>query len=510
MPATGTSARSRSSKSVVKEVATCLALAALLSAAFLLFSDTRGYTLYYGDAAAHLNIARRLSDGRAPGYEQLGTVWLPLPHLLMAPLARYGSLWRSGLAGALPAALFFVLGTGFLYAAVRHATGSRAAAITAAALFAGNPNLLYLQSTPMTEPIFLGLLAAAIYFTVRGSALGAGFALLLATLTRYDGWFLLPFFALFFLLARSAKAAVLFLLLASLGPIYWLAHNQYIYSDALEFYHGPHSARAIQQRGLDRSYARHPGDHDLRTAARYYRHAMELALGRPLLWAAAAGIALALVRKSTRPLALLALPVPFYVLSIHSGGTPLFLPDLYPHSYYNTRYALAALPACAAAAGVLAGLLPRPALRVMAAIALLTAGLGGWLLHPSVQSWVTWKESEANSRGRRQWTEQAAEFFGHAWRPDDGIFTASGDVLAVYQAAGIPLRETLNDGYGPAYLPALQRPDLFLREHWIVCIAGDPMSFLLTNPRRYAHLAERVASFTGDREPVIEIYRKLP
>ena len=40
----------------------------------------RGYVLYYGDAEAHLNIARRIVDSRTPGPEQIGTVWLPLPH----------------------------------------------------------------------------------------------------------------------------------------------------------------------------------------------------------------------------------------------------------------------------------------------------------------------------------------------------------------------------------------------------------------------------------------------
>ena len=46
----------------------------------------RGYTLYYGDAEAHLNLARRVVDSRTPGLSQIGPVWLPLPHLLMLPL----------------------------------------------------------------------------------------------------------------------------------------------------------------------------------------------------------------------------------------------------------------------------------------------------------------------------------------------------------------------------------------------------------------------------------------
>ena len=48
-----------------------------------------GAILYYGDAEAHLNIARRIVDSRTPGWCQLGTTWLPLPHLLMIPLVRH-------------------------------------------------------------------------------------------------------------------------------------------------------------------------------------------------------------------------------------------------------------------------------------------------------------------------------------------------------------------------------------------------------------------------------------
>src|SRR5260221_1246868 len=87
---------------------------ALLSAGAVRFVYQHGYILYYGDAAAHLNIARRVADSRTPGLDQLGTVWLPLPHLLMAPLAGDNRLWRTGIAGAIPSAGCFVLAGGFL------------------------------------------------------------------------------------------------------------------------------------------------------------------------------------------------------------------------------------------------------------------------------------------------------------------------------------------------------------------------------------------------------------
>src|SRR5581483_4864598 len=338
----------RSNPSAAREILLCLLCAAAVSAAFVWFCLARGYTLYYGDAAAHINVARRIIDSRRPGYEQLGTVWLPFPHVLMLPLVRSDSMWRSGAAGAIPAALCFVVGAVCFYAAVRRATGSRAGAITAAAAFGLNPNLLYLQSTPMTEAVFFGCFAAAVLFCAafqaRPSAwraLGAGAAVLAASLTRYEGWFVIPFFALFFWISGSGKHAAIFAALASLGPLYWLGHNAYIYSDPLEFYRGQFSAHAIYARALAGGLPRYPGDHDFHAAWKYYKEAMELVMGRPLVWMAPAGAAIALIKKSARPLLLLALPIPFYILSLHSGGTPIFVPKLYPYSYYNTRYALA-------------------------------------------------------------------------------------------------------------------------------------------------------------------------
>ena len=63
---------------------------------------SNGWLLYYGDAEAHLNIARRMVDSRTPGYDQVGTVWLPLPHWLMLPFVRVDWMWLTGVAGAIP------------------------------------------------------------------------------------------------------------------------------------------------------------------------------------------------------------------------------------------------------------------------------------------------------------------------------------------------------------------------------------------------------------------------
>src|SRR6266699_852243 len=72
--------------------------AVIIVDAFLYFLS-RDQTFVHIDAIAHVNKARGLFDNFAPGLRQLGTVWLPLPHLLIAPLAAIDPLWRSGAAG---------------------------------------------------------------------------------------------------------------------------------------------------------------------------------------------------------------------------------------------------------------------------------------------------------------------------------------------------------------------------------------------------------------------------
>src|ERR1700736_1443665 len=69
-----------------------------------------GNLLLYGDAVAHINIARRIFDSKTPGLLQLGTVWLPLPHLLMIPFLISGEMWRRGIGGSIPSMAAYVFG----------------------------------------------------------------------------------------------------------------------------------------------------------------------------------------------------------------------------------------------------------------------------------------------------------------------------------------------------------------------------------------------------------------
>ena len=114
------------------------------------FFAAHGWLYYYGDAEAHLNIARRLFDTPAFGWEQLGSPWLPLPHVLIAPFAASDSLWRNGLAGSIPTAACFVTAALFLFAAVRESLGSSAAAWTAMLVLLHGPR--YRHFVRLTRP----------------------------------------------------------------------------------------------------------------------------------------------------------------------------------------------------------------------------------------------------------------------------------------------------------------------------------------------------------------------
>jgi len=332
------------------------------SAAAVWFFHAHGWLLYYGDAEAHLNAARRIFDNRTPGYDQIGPPWLPLLHLLVLPFVHDDALWRSGLAGAIPPAACFVAASLFLFAAVRRVFHSTPAALVSAALLASNPNMMYLQSTAMTEAVFAAALAALLYFSVRfrqtqgwGALTGAAIAALAGTLTRYEGWFILPFAAAYFFFAakrRRAAAALVFSILAGAGPLWWLFQNWWLTRDALDFYRGPYSARAIQ------GGKPYPGFHNWPLAWMYYRTAVRLCAGRWLELLALLGAVAALAKRAFWPLFLLSLPPMFYLWSVHSSGIPIYVPELWPHSYYNTRYGLAALPLMALAAAALVAAVP--------------------------------------------------------------------------------------------------------------------------------------------------------
>lgn len=453
-----------------------------------LYSLRHGYVLLYGDAVAHINIARRVFDSRTPGPLQLGTVWLPLQHVLMMPFLVVRSMWTSGVGGSIPSMAAFILGAVGIFRLVRGALSFRGepdlavrlTAWLAVAIYVGNPNLLYLQTTAMTEPLSISFFIwVVVYFSefVQQAGWGGdergrgapnalvkcGWCLLGATLTRYDGWFLavvLVFLALWTTSRRGTGSWRLdrgfrrFVLLAALGPVLWVAYNGIVYRNVLEFADGPYSAKAIEQRSCGPNCTPHPGTNELPVAASYFLKSAELNVatgnwGRVwLVLLVISALIVALFERRLWALLVLWVPLPFYMLSVAYSGVPIFIPPWWPYTHYNVRYGLELLPTFAVFVPLLAYFLAGfvwNSLGRVAVAALTVALIAGSYIAVWRSQPICFQEAWINSRSRIALEHEMAVTLEQL--PSDSTFLMYlGDHVGALETAGIPLRRTINEG----------------------------------------------------------------
>ena len=499
----------------------------------LVVSYAHGYVLLYGDAVAHLAIARRIFDSRNPGLAQLGGVWLPLPHLLMLPFVWRMDWWQNGIAGAWPSLLCYLLGVAGMYRLSRRMLPIRWA-LVATAFFGLNPNLLYLSTTAMTEPLFLAELVWATLLTmecvdaVRGSRRGEvakrllalGLVIVAAVYTRYDGWILgaAVWCVVTWCLAREREMwrrvrlpFVVFTLLAVAAPLGWLAYNQHFFHDPLDFMRGPYSAPAIEKKTSPPGSRHYRGWHNPGWALLFYTRTAQVDVaawetGFGVMLAAVGGLVLALRRKRSLASLLLWMPLPFYVYSVAYGSIPIFIPQLWPHSYYNARYGMEMLPALAlfmvlAASWVearLAGSRPM-APRLMAPVAFALVAVNTvWMMYRVP---LVLKEGIVNSTTRMA-LEQAVADQLRLMPPGSPILMYNSDHVGALQDAGIPLKQTLNEGDYDSWMAALRDPAK--QAAYVVAIAGDPVSKAVKeHPEGLTELT--VLCTTG--QPCARVYR---
>jgi hypothetical protein len=514
------------------------AFATLISLAAFLYFYSHDKILLYGDAVAHINIARRVFDSQFPGLSQLGTVWLPLPHLLTLPFIVNDKMWSSGIGGSLPSMVAFVFGavgiaqifwsSGLLHSD-EEAGGARIwAGWLAALVYLCNPNLLYMQSTAMTEPLALALVIWAIYFYCRlvaeqraalldaineeesqAHARGARRALLhcalvlaAAELTRYDCWFLtaavgIAVFLRIFVRFRSLelvryKQAVqkrlgtqflLFAAVIAVVPLFWLAYNQLVFGNALEFANGKYSARAIAERSLRAGNPLHPGSHEVRVAAGQYWEAARLNVGNDrlasgvLTVAVVGGVSLLLVEASVA--LLLWIPLAFYIWAIAYGGIPIFVPGRWPFSYYNVRYGLELLPAVAVSCGYLLLLIfrrweKRPVRLLVTAV--LVVLVGAAYARTCVSGPAGLREGEINSAGRIALHKEIATVLKQL--PPNATFVVSlTEHVGVFERAQIPLRRTWNESSHRKGEKEFDFP--LTRGDYALAFEGDPVALMV-------------------------------
>ncbi len=451
-------------------VAVLAGLASLLASAWFV---TSGLALAYGDALSHLTIARRLADTMTePGLGQLGTVWLPVPHLLLAPFVLTLWAWQSGWgAAALGACCLAATASGLYRTAARWGLGltARLVAVAVAVL---NPSMLYLHSTALTEPVLIagiaGTLAGLSNWATKRRRLSsgelavfAGIPAAVATMSRYEGWALVAGGALFvavlaWLRDRTPGAVVRYAFGFAVVPfatmLWWLAHNWVTYHDPFAFVSGPYSASALQAdlvaQGLTTK-----GDAGSSLATIALAVATTAGAGTVVL-AGLSLVVMLLVERSARRwlfVAFTATTTAFMFVSLYTGQAVIFNPASSATSVWNNRYGMAALLGLALVIGIatdevslrLGRRAPgktRPRRLVLAAlVAVVLAGQAVW----ASGDWATRALvlGEAVTQVSNTGPREAADWLGSHY--DGGHIVLDESVAAnnILPLAGISLRE---------------------------------------------------------------------
>lgn len=440
-----------------------------------------GLGLAYNDARSHLDIGRRVVEGLKPGIAQLGSVWLPLPHILMVPTVWNDFFWHSGLAGALVSMISFVAMGVIIYQFLKQLNVGLLGRFFGVLVFVANVNILYLQSTAMTELLLLTTMTAGAYYLMLWAKtdeilnlIKSAFFIMLSTVTRYDGWFLLFVTTLIVAYTVFRKngyketegKVLLFVTLGGLGVVLWFLWNWMIFGDPLYFAFGEFSAKA-QQNQLDEA-----GDlatkHNLWLSVKIYLYALVYnSYAYQVLLGFFGLIALWSTKiKYEVKIALIALLAPlfFNVLALYLGHSVLFIQGLSGNTWFNVRYGIMLLPSIAIFAGFL----------VDKAKDLRWTLIGLYIFVTffafANQDAVTIDDAQVGS-SQKNVTEVSGWLAENAADEKGFVLISAASHDAIIFSSGMQMKRFIHEGTGAYWQSATTTPDRWVR--WIVMRTHD-------------------------------------
>jgi len=496
-----------------------LFLALIAGGIATIWSYSKDYIIAYGDAESHLNIAKRVVDSLTPEFAQLGGIWLPLPHIFLMPFVYFDWLWRTGLAGSIVSGIAFIISAVYIYKIAHLLTKNTGASFLAALVFILNPNILYLQSTPMTELsliVFFVLSSYNFILFLKDEELlpliMAAFFGFCATLSRYDGWALVMMeagilFLYYFPVAfgfggedepegendagediatledRSLfketwslfeGRLILFGTLAFAGIALWLFWSFLILGDPLYFTHSQFSANSQQMGWLAKGQL--PAYHNIIASLKYYFVTAMSSAGVFIFIAAILGMLLFLFDRASknRFFILLLLLVPFFfnVLTLFLGQSIIFIPSLTPITFewtlFNVRYGVMMVPFVAIFLGYLAN---RSGIFGKTLIV-------GLIVAQTVLYIIGFSPVLALDDGTRGLSSQAAKLpDAQYWLEAhyDGGLVLMDDykrLLSVIRTP-IPMKNIIYIGNKPYWEESLVAPETYAR--WIIIQKGDEL-----------------------------------
>ncbi len=468
----------------------------LLSVGASFFVYSNNLLLMYNDSRSHLNIARRVIDNLTPGIAQFGGTWLPLYHILLLPFVWNDFLFHSGLAGNIISALAYIGASYYLYKISSLLTKSPVAILTALVIFSLNPNLLYMQATPMTETLLLFSVNASLYYLLVWSRkqelvyiITAAFFIFLGTLVRYDAWFVVIFeaFFIFFVTLKNKdyKIAegnyVTFLTLSSLGIILWFLWNLLIWKNPLYFLLGEFSARA-QQKELFESAGNLTTKYNIVQSTLVFLSAMYENIGTLFVLTGFVGAILMFIRKenivSKMYSIVLVSPIIFNIISLFGGISVIFTkayPDTDIHSIFNVRYGLMGLTAIAIFSGYLADfIVGKLRFFYISLILIATYVFIQMFIFYQLTIPVVIEDTMIGKSGFKTIQEETATAIRNNYTDGLILMSAGASDDPIMYTTHLPLNVFIHEGTGKYWKTSLTRPEIYAT--FIVACQGDSIS----------------------------------
>lgn len=491
-------------------------LLSVLSGACFWYYYMNKLGLSYNDARSHLDIGRRIVEGLKPGLAQVGSVWLPLNHILMVPTIWNDWMWHSGFSGSIQSMIGFVV-TGLLVSLyLRELNVGILGRIIGVVVFTLNINILYLQSTAMSELLLIATMMGGAYELLLWQKndnilhlIKSAFWIMLATLTRYDGWFLLMYATVLVVLETLRKKGfktvegmvILFLTLAALGVFLWFLWNQLIFKDALYFAFGPFSAHTQQEQMSKAGVLITKSN--LWLSLKVYLYALMFnSYTFPAILAGFGAIALwydrrlsSSVRVSTT---ILLSPLFFNVLMLFLGFSVLFVQGISGNTWFNIRYGIMLMPAIAIFVGYLVDR-AKP-LRLVLVLTLILVLFFAVANNDS----VTLDDARVGS-SQKNVSEVAGFLHTHAINEKGFILISAASHDAIIFSSGLPMKRFIHEGTGLYWENATTLPDRWAR--WIVMRTYDDNDLTWKAVSRVPGFAmyQKVASY-----PFADVYELKP
>jgi len=502
----------------------------LISWGSFIYFTSQGVGFLHFDTQAHLLIARRVCDSSSPGLAQLGAVWLPLTHLASLPLV-CSDVWSNtfvgtviltvtlalvvlvvrhstkGLViplrifvaltcviayllawGALRTNVFYTAGLGmtaismfcycmlgfYMFKFVSELTKSQTAGVIAWLVVMLNPNILYLQSTSMTElPMYFGVLVSMYSFwrlTKEPSSLKwifwSGVSCFIMTTIRYEGWVLLVtqagLYILILLHSRMKIGSVIghfsqWGFISMVGIVGWVVWNITIFGNPLEFQNGQYSAPSNWVSGREAGFG------NLRVAFLTYGWGIWDTVGMLVVLG---GVGLVLYLFSTRlrkdsyaPLLPLVM-IPFFGFMIYKGQRPMQVSQI-EDAIYNIRFALIVVLSVAPMIGYLA----RKYLMVKIVVVIAVLASQAYMFNnPGILTLI--EPQKASGFIFSQLQIDAANWLGDNYDGKSMLLEGYGNEQLQF-LSGINLREIIYEGTYQLWEPILNAPYANHME-WIV------------------------------------------